>query len=288
MIYNHSSCLAIHDLSGVGKCSLTIALPVLSACGVQTAAMPTAILSTHTGGFTGFTYRDLTEDLLPMAQHWEELGLGFSALYSGFLGSAQQTDIVEDIFRRFRQNALVVVDPVLGDEGKLYQTITPQMAEGMKKLCASADLVVPNLTEAAYLLGRDYQDGQLGREQAAEILEGLCAMGPKKAVLTGVRCDGGLGAACLEAGGSPEFYVMEELPGSYHGTGDLFASILVGGLLNSMSLGEACWLAVRFTHKTIETTRAIGGDHRYGPKFEAHLPELAAEAEAYREKKAGQ
>ncbi len=158
----------------------------------------------------------------------------------------------------------------------------------MKKLCASADLVVPNLTEAAYLLGRDYQDGQLGREQAAEILEGLCAMGPKKAVLTGVRCDGGLGAACLEAGGSPEFYVMEELPGSYHGTGDLFASILVGGLLNSMSLGEACWLAVRFTHKTIETTRAIGGDHRYGPKFEAHLPELAAEAEAYREKKAGQ
>lgn len=286
MIYNDTSCLAIHDLSGVGKCSLTIALPVLSACGVEAAAMPTAILSTHTGGFTGFTYRDLTEDMLPMAEHWEGLGVEFSALYSGFLGSAQQTDIVEDIFRRFRQNALVVVDPVLGDGGKLYQTITPQLAAGMKKLCASADLVVPNLTEAAYLLGRDYQDGQLGREQAAEILEGLCAMGPKKAVLTGVRCGGELGAACLEVGGQPEFCLMEELPGSYHGTGDLFASVLVGGLLNGMSLGEASALAVRYTHKTIVSTRKYSVDYRYGPMFEMHLPELAAEVEAYREKKA--
>lgn len=282
MTYNNASCLAIHDLSGVGKCSLTIALPVLSACGVETAAMPTAILSTHTGGFSGFTYRDLTDDLLPMAEHWENLDLHFSALYSGFLGSARQTDIVEDIFRRFRRDALVVVDPVLGDGGRLYQTITPQMAQGMKRLCAGADLVVPNLTEAAYLLGREYQGGELGREQAGDILKALCEMGPKRAVLTGVRCGGELGAASLEAGGQPEFCLMEELPGSYHGTGDLFASLLVGGLLNGMSLGEASALAVRYTHKTIVSTRKYSKDFRYGPKFEAHLPELAAEVEAYR------
>lgn len=281
--YREMSCAAIHDLSGVGKCSLTVALPVLSACGVETAAMPTAVLSTHTGGFTGFTYRDLTEDMLPMARHWQGLECGFQALYTGFLGSAEQTGLVEEIFHMFPQ-AMPMVDPVMGDGGRLYQTITPALVEGMKRLCTRARLITPNLTEAAALLGTEYQDGPLSRDQLTDLLGRLCGLGPRMAVLTGVRCEGGLGAACLEQGGEPEFCLLEELPGAYHGTGDLFASTLLGGLLNGMSLSEACWLATRFTHQVIETTRQYSRDFRYGPKFEVHLPQLAAEVEAQRKR----
>lgn len=283
MIYKEMSCAAIHDLSGVGKCSLTVALPVLSACGVEAAALPTAVLSTHTGGFTGYTFRDLSEDLLPVAEHWKQVGCRFSALYSGFLGSAEQTETVAEIFRLLGQGALIVVDPVLGDGGRLYSTITPELAAGMAGLCRKADLVLPNLTEAASLLGRPYRDGELSRGEVEEMLGALCAMGPHMAVLTGVRCEGKLGAACLDAGsGRTEFWLMEEIPGSYHGTGDLFSSTLVGGLLNGMTLGQACRLATEFTHRVIQTTRKYSRDIRFGPKFEVHLPELAAEVERFR------
>ncbi|WP_322172556.1 pyridoxamine kinase [Acutalibacter caecimuris] len=283
MIYQEKTCAAIHDLSGMGKCSLTVALPVLSACGVETAALPTAVLSTHTGGFTGYTYRDLTGDMLPTAKHWAGLDVHFSALYTGFLGSAEQTGIVEEIITLLGQDALVLVDPVLGDGGKLYQTITPQLAAGMAGLCRKADLVAPNLTEAACLLGREYRGDTLSRAEAGDILGALCQMGPSMVVLTGVRCQGGLGAVCLDgAKGQPVFCMMEEIPGSFHGTGDLFASTLLGGLLNGMPLEEACWLAVRFVHRVVETTRRYSKDPRFGPKFEVHLPALAQELEAYR------
>lgn len=287
MIYQEMSCAAIHDLSGVGKCSLTVALPVLSACGVETAALPTAVLSTHTGGFAGYTFRDLSEDLLPVAEHWKQVGCRFSALYSGFLGSAEQTEIVAEIFRQLGRGALIVVDPVLGDGGKLYPTITPELAAGMAQLSWKADLVLPNLTEAAWLLGRPYRDEELCRDEVKEILGALCARGPHMAVLTGVRCEGKLGAACLDAdAGQTDFWLMEEIPGSYHGTGDLFSSTLTGGLLNGMSLGRACRLATEFTHRVIETTRKYSRDIRFGPKFEVHLPELAVELERFRQQHA--
>ena len=186
MTYQKMSCAAIHDLSGVGKCSLTVALPILSACGVETAVMPTAVLSTHTGGFTGYTYRDLTEDMLPMAEHWKKEGCSFDALYSGFLGSPQQIGIVAEIFAMFREKgAFVAVDPVMGDAGKLYATYTKEMADGMGTLCRSADLVMPNFTEACHILGMPYREGPYEEAYVREILERLCAMGPKMAVLTG-------------------------------------------------------------------------------------------------------
>ncbi len=287
MPYREMSCAAIHDLSGVGKCSLTVALPVLSACGVETAAMPTAVLSTHTGGFTGYTFRDLTGDLLPIAEHWKSVGAGFSALYSGFLGSAEQADIVAAIFRMLaREDTLVFVDPVLGDGGKLYTTITEELAAGMARLCRGADVIAPNMTEASFLLGAPYLDGELEPAQVAKMLEALCQLGPKMAVLTGVRMNGKLGAACLDTQGpgQPEFWMKEEIPGSYHGTGDLFSSILLGGLLNGMSLGCACRVAVEFTHKVIETTRRYSPDIRFGPKFEVHLPELSRVMETFRQR----
>lgn len=285
MKYKEMSCAAIHDISGVGKCSLTVALPVLSACGVETAVMPTAVLSTHTGGFSGYTFADMTGEMLPMAKHWKAVNCRFSALYSGFLGSPAQTEILGEIFDLLGGgDTLVCVDPVLGDGGKLYPTCTAELAAGMARLCARAGLIVPNMTEAAYLLDRPYLDGPMERGEIKDILAKLCALGPKMAVLTGVRVDGGLGAACLDkSAGQVFFSVMEEVPGAYHGTGDLFASTLVGALLNGMGLPEACQTAVAFTHRVIESTRLYSSDYKYGPKFEMHLPELAAQMKEYRE-----
>ena len=288
MTYRNMRCAAIHDLSGVGKCSLTVALPILSACGVETAVMPTAVLSTHTGGFTGYTYRDLTEDLLPMARHWKKEGCRFEALYSGFLGSPEQIGLVSEIFSLFREEGtLVAVDPVMGDGGKLYATYTQEMADGMGTLCRGADLVMPNFTEACHILGLPYREGPYTREYVREILRGLLDLGPRMAVLTGVwQEEGCLGAACLERGQEePQWLLSDRVPGSYHGTGDVFGSTLVAGLLNGMTLPQACQLAVDYTQRVIVTTHQVGGDLRMGPKFECHLPWLCQKMADFREGK---
>ena len=151
---------AIHDLSGFGKCSLTVALPILSAAGIETSAMPTAILSTNTGGFTGFTYLDTTSEMRPFTKHLESLDIRFDAIYTGFLGSFEQLDIVNEFFGTFkREDNLILVDPVMADNGELYKIFTPDFALGMRKLCEKADIIVPNITEACLLLGETYQDG---------------------------------------------------------------------------------------------------------------------------------
>ena len=220
-----------------------------------------------------------------MAEHWKSLGCRFQALYSGFLGSAGQIGLVEQIFDWFRQeDTLVLVDPVMGDGGKLYQTYTPEMADGMGRLCRKADIVVPNMTEACHLLGRDYDPGPYTREQVVDILKGLCALGPRMAVLTGVWLQAGsLGTACYDARtGEAELFLTDRIEGFYHGTGDLFASALLGGLLNGACLKEACETATEFTWRTIETTFEKSADHRFGPKFECHLPWLGEKMEACR------
>lgn len=285
MTYQIRSAAAIHDISGVGKCSLTVALPVLSVCGVETFVLPTAVLSTHTGGFEGFTYRELTEDLLPMARHWKQVGCEFGALYSGFLGSAAQIGIVEQIFQMFQdKKTLVFVDPVMGDNGKLYRTYTPEMADGMAGLCRAADVVVPNLTEASHLLGVPYREGPYSSGYVEDVLRRLCEMGPEMAVLTGVSLDREqVGTACLDGRtGEMRFFFRQRVEGLYHGTGDLFASALLGGLLNGMCLFEACEIATEFTWRCILSTRELSKDTRFGPKFEIHLPWLAARMERFR------
>ena len=149
---------AIHDLSGFGRCSLTVAIPILSAMGVQCCPLPTAFLSTHTGGFEGFTFLDMTREMPKVTAHWQSLDLRFDAIYSGFLGSARQIGVVEDFIYTFRRkNTIVVIDPVMGDDGRAYQTYTAEMCEGMCRLSALADVITPNLTEAAFLLGRPYE-----------------------------------------------------------------------------------------------------------------------------------
>lgn len=268
---------AIHDLSGVGKCSLTVILPILSAAGIECAALPTAVLSTHTGGFGEVVCRDLTEDMLPIARHWRREHIGFDALYSGYLASYQQIGLVRETFGLLRgSGTLVMVDPVMGDDGRLYSLYTPEMARGMADLCTCADIIVPNLTEAAILLGRDYRP-RLTPEETEETLRALSRLGPRRVVLTGVHFrEGELGAACYDADiDRMEYEAGPAVSGRFHGTGDIFASVLLAGLLHGDSLAGAVHLAVSFTAESIRRTADAGTDLRFGVRFEPGLPGLA-------------
>ncbi|ACL20679.1 pyridoxamine kinase [Desulfitobacterium hafniense] len=268
---------AIHDISCVGRCSLTVALPILSAAGFDTGVLPTAVLSTHTGGFEGFTYRDLTEDIEPIAKHWQSLDLKFDALYSGFLGSFAQIDLVADLFKTFRKDdTLVMVDPVMADNGVLYSVYSPEMAKGMAKLCSMADIIVPNLTEAAFMLEEDYVGDKYSQDYVEKILRKLSDMGAKKVVLTGISFDPAqLGAACYDRETDQVSYAFNErVEGYFHGTGDVFGSTLLSGLLNNFSLAEATQIAVDYTLKCIQLTVAGNQERRYGVCFERALPYL--------------
>ena len=265
---------AIHDISCLGKCSLTVALPIISAAGIETSVIPTAVLSTHTGGFTGYTFRDLTDDIAPIAEHWKSLNIGFNAIYTGYLGSIEQVEIVADVIRALRgEDTLLVVDPVMADDGKLYVSFPPEFPAEMKKLCRMADVIVPNMTEAALLLNREYEKGPYSKEYIEEILKELAALGPEKIVLTGVHFDETrLGAAAYDAKSGRVVYAFENrVPGLYHGTGDVFASALVSGLVRGKSLEASCEIAVSFTVKSIERTRAAGTPAHFGVNFEDGL-----------------
>ncbi len=268
---------AIHDISGFGKCSLTVALPILSAAGIETAVMPTAVLSTHTGGFEGYTYRDLTGDMRPIAQHWKSLGLEFDAIYSGFLGSFEQIAIVMKFIETFRRDgAIVLVDPAMADNGAMYPVFNMNFAGEMAKLCAKADIIVPNMTEAAFLLGEEYRKRPYTKEYIEELLNKLSAIGPTKVVLTGVTFDEDrLGAASYDKiSGEISYAFSSAISGNYHGTGDIFASAMLAAYLNGHSLANSAQIAVDFTCGSIQRTKKAETDERFGVNFEAGLPEL--------------
>ena len=271
---------AIHDLSGFGKCSLTVALPILSAAGIETSALPTAILSTHTGGISGYTYRDLTEDMRPVMKHWKSLDIKFDAIYTGFLGSFEQLDIVKEFFDAFRQeDNLILDDPVMGDNGELYTVFTREFAAGMRMLCQKADIIVPNLTEAALLLDEPYHPGPYTHAYIESLLRKLGALGPQKVVLTGVYFkEDELGAATYDRTTDTIDYVFtQKIPGDYHGTGDVFASALLSALLNDFSLIDAAAIAVHFTTDSIRRTYKAKTDYRFGVNFEQSFPDFLKE-----------
>lgn len=267
--------MAAHDISCFGKCSLTVALPILSAAGVETSVIPTAVLSTHTGGFTGYTYRDLTGDIPGIAGHWKSLGLEFDGIYTGFLGSFEQLHLVSDLIRTFRgEDTLVCVDPAMADNGKLYPSFRPDFPRGMAKLCAGADLIVPNFTEAAMMLEEPCRDAPYEKSYVEKMLRGLSALGPRRVVLTGVAFDEKqVGCASFDSGtGEIGYSLSGRIPGAYHGTGDVFASALLGALMNGLSLQEASRVAVDFTAGSIRRTFEAGTDVRFGVNFEAGIP----------------
>ena len=268
---------AIHDLSGFGKCSLTVALPILSAAGIETSAIPTAILSTHTGGISGYTYRDLTEDMRPVMKHWKSLDIKFDAIYTGFLGSFEQLDIVREFFDAFRQeDNLILVDPVMGDNGRPYRTCTPELRRRMSELAAAADIITPNITEAAMLLEESYPAAPLTRSEAKSMLLRLSHMGPKRVVITGAElAQGGLASLGYDGENGSFWYVpCEYIPVHYPGCGDIYASVLLGAELSGASLPIAMARAAAFTELCVKTTYSYGSDPRYGVMLESVLGSL--------------
>ena len=265
---------AIHDMSGFGRCSLTVAIPVLSAMGVQCCPLPTAFLSTHTGGFTGFTFLDMTEEMPKVAAHWQELDLRFHAIYSGFLASERQIGIVSDFIRTFRRSdTLVVIDPVMGDDGKAYQTYTSALCSGMTHLAELADVITPNLTEAAFLLGRPYD--QLPQEEAGlqELVRELGLHGRRSVVLTGVSMSPGkTGDMCFYAKTSrTETVQVDMIAHPLLGTGDIFASVLTGALVRGDTLFSAAAQAADFVRACAVHTAAQDLPLREGVDFEPML-----------------
>lgn len=265
---------AIHDMSGFGRCSLTVAIPVLSAMGLQCCPLPTAFLSTHTGGFEGFSFLDMTDEMPKVAEHWGTLDLDFQCIYSGFLGSERQIQIVSDFIRDFKQpDTVVVVDPVMGDHGKVYQTYTPAMCDGMAHLAEQADVIVPNLTEAALLLGLSYEELPRGEAGCREIVERLSLDGRRSVVLTGVSAAPDLtGAMCFDASaGQIKNVQVRRIPREFYGTGDVFASVLAGALVKGHTLPEATRQAVDFVRACAERTAEQDLPLREGVDFEPLL-----------------
>lgn len=270
--------VAIHDISCFGKCSLTTALPILSAAGIATSVIPTAVLSTHTGGFTNYTYRDLTEDIPKISSHWQSLGLSFDGVYTGFLGSYEQLRMVIDFINNFKsENTLICVDPAMADLGKLYPTFAPSFPAGMVNLCSKADIIVPNMTEAALLLGREYKEPPYDNDFVNSILHDLSELGPKQVVLTGIsQGSDNIGCAYYDRiTGETGYALSKYYTGHYHGTGDIFASVLFGSLINGFSLTASAKIASKFTSDCIKRTYEAGTDTRFGVNFEDGLAEYA-------------
>ena len=272
---NQNRVIAVHDISCIGRCSLTVALPILSAAGLETSVIPTAVLSTHTGEFSGYTFRDLTDDIAPICEHWKSLGLGARSIYTGYLGSFHQLEIVEKLIFDFKsEETFVLVDPVMGDAGKLYSRIDEKFIGGMKKLCSMADMIVPNITEAAMLTDSEYIGHGYSEDYIKEILKKLSLLGPRYCVLSGVSFeDGKNGSAAYDREKDEfSFFFSEHVDGFYYGTGDVFASALLGAILNGKTVSESIKTAVDFTTGAIRRTYEAGTDKRYGVHFEKELP----------------
>ena len=269
---------AIHDMSGVGRVSLTTVIPVLSAMGIQACPLPTALLSSHTQ-YPHFSFLDLTDNMVSMINEWKDLDIRFDAIYSGFLGSTRQIDIVSQFIKDFRRDeTLVVVDPVLGDNGKLYATFDDSMVEGMRRLVSSADVITPNLTEAFALLNRPYQT-ELTVEELKALLKDLAAMGPKTVIITSVPVHGDDNHTSVAAYSTEtdRFWrvTCQYMPAHYPGTGDTFTSVLTGALLQGESLPMAIDRAAQFILQGIRATFGYRYDPREGVLLERVLPSLS-------------
>lgn len=265
--------LTVQDISCVGQCSITVALPILSACGVETAVLPSAVLSTHTGGFTGFTVRDLTEDIPDICAHWRKEGISFDAVYTGYLGSLRQIDLVKDIFNTLPvSGGLRIVDPVMADHGKLYPGFNEEYAMAMRDLCGCADIIIPNITEACFMTGHPYQESY-DEAYIRELVEKLQALGCGCVVLTGVSYEEGKTGVLIAKDGKTEYYCHNKIPKNYHGTGDIFASAFVGALMGGRNLLDSAKVAADYTALCIQNT-VEDPDHWYGVKFETAIGQL--------------
>lgn len=264
--------LTVQDISCVGQCSLTVALPIVSACGIETAVLPTAVLSTHTAFRPGYTFRDLTEDILPISDHWRKEEIYFDAVYTGYLGSKRQVDLILTLVgRHLAPGGKLIVDPAMADGGKLYAGFPEDFPRDMARLVAAADIILPNITEAALMTGlpfrTEYDEGYI-----LELLHRLNAIGAKTVVLTGVSFSPDkLGVAVYDGeADAVRYYFTDKEPRMSHGTGDVYASAFTGAFMNGFDVYESAAIAADYTVRTIRAT--IGDDaHWYGVNFEKEL-----------------
>ena len=270
---SYKKILTIQDISCVGQCSLTVALPILSACGLETCILPSAVLSTHTAGFSGFTFRDLTDDMPAIQEHWKKENIKFKAIYTGYLGSIKQVGYVRDILKTMgTEDCVRVVDPAMADNGQLYSIFNQEYVDAMRVLCGEADILVPNITEACFLTGEAYSESY---EEAyiKTLVEKLAALGAKTVVLTGVSYEPKKTGVVVYENGKIEYYAHDKIAKGSHGTGDIYASAFVGALMNDKSVYDAAKIAADYTVKCIINTQG-DSEHWYGAKFEPVLREL--------------
>lgn len=270
---NYKRILTIQDISCIGQCSMTVALPILSACGLETCILPSAVLSSHTGGFSKPSVCDLTEEMPKIQAHWMREGITFDGIYTGYLGSAREIGYVMEIAKTLlASEGKLIVDPAMADHGKLYSGFEQGYAEAMKELCACADVVIPNVTEAAMLTGLSFRE-DLDEPYVEALVKGLADLGAKCIVLTGVGYLPQKTGVAVWNEGKISYYQHPKVARPYHGTGDIFASAFVGAWLGGRELLGAARIAAEYTKRCIENT-ADDPNHWYGTKFETALPEL--------------
>ena len=265
--------LTIQDVSCFGQCSLTVALPIISACGIETCILPSAVLSTHTGGFSGFTFRDLTEDMPLIEAHWQKENIKFEAVYTGYLGSAKQIEYVKSIFNSSKtDDAVLIVDPAMADNGKLYFGFDMEFVKEMRGLCKQSDYLLPNLTEACLLTGEEYKE-TYDEKYIDGLLSKLSALTDGTIVLTGVSYAENKTGVLVYENGEKKYYEHEKIAKGCHGTGDIYASAFVGALARGKSAYESAKIAADYTVLCIKATQNQP-EHWYGARFEVALPEL--------------
>lgn len=269
---------AVHDMSSVGRCALTVVVPALAAMGIQPIPLPTAVLSTHTGGYSGMASRDLTDYMDECVAHWKTLHLHLDAVYSGYLASVKQEETVRHLmqWQKREYGAKLIVDPVMGDEGRLYSAIPKEMPAYMRRLCNEADVITPNLTEAALMLNLPYPQGAVSREELLPMLTGFDA--PVTIITSVLLTDGRHVNVChLKETGQSFLCAYRRIPEHYPGTGDLFTSVLTGYLTKGMDSIEAMRRATAFLERVIQDTWQLQTEVRAGVQLELNLKYLMTE-----------
>lgn len=267
-------CLAMHDFSCVGRCSLTVALPIISAMKVECSAIPTSVLSTHTGGFTGYTYRDLTNDILPIVKHIKSLNTNIDSIYTGYLGKSQIGVVSTSIDLLKEDNTVILIDPVMADNGELYAGFDLEYVSLMREYIKKGSVIIPNITEACLLANIEFKK-EYDAKYIEKIIKELSLLTSASIVLTGVSFDDKTIGACVYENENIEYCFVEKLPDMYHGTGDVFASVVIGALMNDKTLLESASIACDFVCECIIETKKVNIEKRYGVTFEPVLHNLA-------------
>ncbi|MBO7187605.1 MAG: pyridoxamine kinase [Clostridia bacterium] len=275
---SYKKVLSVQDISCFGQCSLTVALPIISACGVETCVLPSAVLSTHTGGFSGFTFTDLTEDMPKIKAHWEKENILFDCIYTGYLGSKKQIDYVKDLFSLLVNDGVKVVDPAMADNGKLYYGFDEAFAKEMASLCALSDYCLPNITEACFMTGVPYKE-TYDESYVKLLIEKLCELGCKNLILTGISYREGKTGVVVYENGKYSYYEHDKMSKGCHGTGDIYASAFVGALMNGKSAIDSAKISANYVVECIKDT-LTEDNHWYGAKFEPSLYKLIEKVRA--------